>query len=960
MNAPDPERAMKSDLKVEDRNKPLRDDVKQLGSLLGETIRRMEGELVYCQVENLRQLSKSLRQDDSAADELRNLIDTLDLDTSERVIKAFLSYFDLINIAEQHHRARRRAQGDSENPELAKPDSLAGLFQRLSDRSVALDQLLDTLLNLNIEVVFTAHPTEITRRTVLLKQLEIAKQLYRRDHPPLSSSEHRRLERELRATIEALWLTDHIIHFKPAVLDEVRYGLYHFDHVVIDAVLEVHEELLDRCRSAATTLGRDLPSDLVFMKFGSWIGGDRDGNPFVTSAVTEKALKYHASVILNRYLKNLETVFQHLSHSGNWIPISDELSASLQQDSIMLPQIRERHARRFGNERYRLKLLFIQEKLRRTLEALETEDGVVEGAYSNCNEFQQELTLLKNSLLETGCQDSLRSLEQLSYAVDVFGFHLVKLDVRQHSERHTRAIDELTRVLELTPKPYAEMTEAERCEWLTKELSSKRPIVPAELCFSDETNDVLSVMRAFARCQDRYSSKALDTYIVSMTRSASDLLGILLLAREARILFDPRHPERTLSLVPLFETIHDLQSAPVLFRQLLELPLYRAYIKSRDDLQEIMIGYSDSGKDGGIVTSNWELYKVQKELAKIASEYGIKLRLFHGRGGTIGRGGGPTHKAILAQPTGTVAGRLKLTEQGEVISAKYALPSIAVRNFDQLAAAVIDSTLRQKPADEAQAQQDADAAKFMEEFSTEACRAYRALVYGDPDFIDFFEQATPIQEIGQLQLGSRPTRRNKNSKSIEDLRAIPWVFAWTQSRFMLPAWYGFGSAYRSYVEKHGPEALQSIRKLYSRWSFLRVLISKVETSLAVADMKIAGYYAENLVPSEALRDKYLTRIFKEYDDSRQAILDITEQSELLDGNELLRRSITLRNPYVDSLSYLQVRFIKELRQRNEMEENAGAAPKQAATSEKSTAHDALLETVLMSINGVAIGLQSTG
>lgn len=952
---------MKSDLKVEDRNKPLRDDVKQLGSLLGETIRRMEGELVYSQVENLRQYSKSLRQDDSATGELRNLVDSLDLDTAERVIKAFLSYFDLINIAEQHHRARRRAQGDLENPDTAKADSLAGLFQRLKDSSgVALDHLLDTIVNLNIEVVFTAHPTEITRRTVLLKQLEIAKQLYRRDHPPLSSSEHRRLERELRATIEALWLTDHIIHFKPAVLDEVRYGLYHFDQVVIDAALEVHEELLDRCRMAATTLGRDLPPDLVFMKFGSWIGGDRDGNPFVTSEVTEKALKYHATVILNRYLKNLETIFQHLSHSENWIPVSAALSASLEQDALLLPHIEERHTRRFGKERYRLKLLFIQEKLRRTLEALDLEDKKREGAYRDCAEFQQDLTLLRDSLLETGCQDSLRSLEQLSYAVDVFGFHLVKLDVRQHSERHTRAIDELTRVLELTPKPYLQMTEEERCTWLIKELTSKRPLVPAELCFSNETNDVLSVMRAFARCQDRYSTKALDTYIISMTRSASDLLLILLLAREAGILFDAHHPNRTLSLVPLFETIHDLQNAPRLFRQLLELPLYRAWIKSRGDLQEIMIGYSDSGKDGGIVTSNWELYKVQKELAKIASEYDIKLRLFHGRGGTIGRGGGPTHKAILAQPTGTVAGRLKLTEQGEVISAKYALPSIAVRNFDQLAAAVIDSTLRQKPTDDAQARQDADAAEFMEYFSTAACRAYRELVYGDPDFIDFFEQATPIQEIGQLQLGSRPTRRNKNSKSIEDLRAIPWVFAWTQSRFMLPAWYGFGSAYRAYLEEHGETALQTIRHLYSHWSFLRVLISKVETSLAVADMKIAGYYAENLVPSAELRSKYLTKIFTEYKDSRQAILDITEQSELLDGNELLRRSITLRNPYVDSLSYLQVRFLKELRQRNELLEQARTPPKDAHSSAKSTTHDALLEAVLMSINGVAIGLQSTG
>lgn len=953
-------------LKVEDRSRPLRDDVKHLGALLGETIRRMEGEEVYASVENLRQLCKSLRQDNSRAEEMRELIHSLDLPAAERVIKAFLTYFDLINIAEQHHRARRRAQIDSENATQQKPDSLAGVFRRLAEKPITNQHLLDTILSLDIQVVFTAHPTEITRRTVLLKQLDIARELYKRDHPPLSSRERKRLEQELRATIEALWLTDHVIHFKPAVLDEVRYGLYHFDQVVIDAVLEVHEELLERCQNIASSIDADVPESPVFIKFGSWIGGDRDGNPFVTSDITEKAIKYHAAVIFNRYLKDLETLFQHLSHSGHWLTISDDLRSSLKRDAAILPVINERFGERFGMEPYRLKLLFIQEKLRRTHSFFSAEVAQAQpGVYLNCSQFRKELETLHESLLQTGCRDSLGSLEQLMHTVDIFGFHLVKLDLRQHSERHTRAMTELTSELEITPRPYAEMTEEERCQWIVRELTSKRPFVPAELHFSAETNDVLSVFRTMARCQDRFSTRAVDTYIISMTKSASDMLIILLLAKEAGIIFDAKHPHRTLSLVPLFETVHDLHNAPQLFRQLLELPIYKTYLESRGNLQEIMIGYSDSGKDGGIVTSNWELYKVQRELARIADEYGIKLRLFHGRGGTIGRGGGPTHKAILAQPAGTVAGRIKITEQGEVISSKYALPSIAVRNFDQLAAAVIDNTLSHPPGEsELPAGLEQEANQCMEELSGIACEAYRALVYGDKDFIDFFEQATPINEISRLRLGSRPTRRNTGSKSIEDLRAIPWVFAWTQSRFMLPAWYGFGTSYKRYIEKYGQSGLQRIRTLYSSWSFLQVLISKIETSLSVADMKIATYYAENLVLSVELRDKYMTRILAEYQDAKNAILEITEQSELLVGNELLRRSITLRNPYVDSLSYLQVRFLKELRQRTEHESpDQTSAPRQNPQAQESHGehgHDALLETVLMSINGVAIGLQNTG
>ncbi|MBX9692216.1 MAG: phosphoenolpyruvate carboxylase, partial [Cyanobacteria bacterium] len=446
---------------------------------------------------------------------------------------------------------------------------------------------------------------------------------------------------------------------------------------------------------------------------------------------------------------------------------------------------------------------------------------------------------------------------------------------------------------------------------------------------------------------------------VSMTTKASDLLSILLFAKECGVYDRELYPERAISIVPLFETITDLRDAPGLFEKLLSQPAYAEYMRYRGNVQEIMIGYSDSGKDGGIVTSNWELYKAQKALVELADSRGIKLRLFHGRGGTIGRGGGPTHKAILAQPPGTVSGRIKITEQGEVISSKYSLPGIAVRNFDRLAAAVIESSLTESKKKRTGVDKP-EWISLMDEVSAESLSAYRDLVYNDPEFIEFFNQATPITEIGKLRLGSRPTRRTKGSTSIADLRAIPWVFAWTQSRFIIPGWYGMGSAIAGQIEKHGAERLELMRLLYNEWPFFNGLVSKVETSLAIADMRIATYYAENLVADQALARRVMDKIEQEFERSRQVILDITGQKYLLEKTEYLRRSIELRNPYVDPLSYLQVRFIKELRKSRQDASLSPTAPTIHVTPGSAADHDALLDTVLMAINGVAEGLQSTG
>ena len=967
-----------------ERIKPLRDDVRMLGFILGDTIKRFEGEEVFGYVEQFRSLFKEMHRNKGIDEELnqphhqklQELLSALDLDTSIKVIKAFLTYFDIINIAEQNHRLRRRAQHDSSGERKYEKDSLSEFF---GGSNLEPQQLLNVLNNLDIEIVFTAHPTELTRRTVMLKQLELAQLLYKRDHPPLSKHESAAIEAGLRSVVESLWLTDHVIYFKPSVNDEVRYGIYHFDHVVIDAVIDVHQSLEEECKkveallepnskasaktnpktnpksnpntsletSAATNAITNSNSNRNFITFGSWIGGDRDGNPFVTKDVTLQTLDYQRSVILNRYLKDLERLFNELSQSANWIDQTAAFSQSLEQDSQALPAVTQKYGHRYALEPYRLKLLYIQAKLRNT------RDHKCEGTsgefYSSAAQFKAELRIIKESLVKAGCRDSLLNLNRLIATVDIFGFHLAKLDIRQHSSRHRDALDEITKSQALLENGYKGLNETEKMAWLTSELASKRPLIPGDLHFSQATNETIEVFRTLAQGQDLYGSCALDTYIVSMTEYSSDLLSILLLAKEAGIWASEHHPHRKISIVPLFETIEDLRRAPQMFQELLDNPIYKTYLEELGNLQEIMIGYSDSGKNGGIVTANWELYKVQKKLVAIAQANDIELRLFHGRGGTIGRGGGPTHQAILAQPPGTVAGRIKLTEQGEVISSKYALHDIAVRNFDQLAAAVLQATAAQPHGES-----DSEPAQwwnFMEQLSISSFNAYRSLVYEDPQFVEFFSQSTPIGELSKLQMGSRPTRRNAGSGSIDDLRAIPWVFAWTQSRYMLPAWYGFGSAFQTCAgqTEASPETVAMAQEMYIKWPFFRGLINKLENALAVADMDIAAYYSENLVDKN-LQEKFFKRILAEYECTKKFVLAVSQHESLLEEVPYLKHSIAIRNPYVDPLSYLQVRLIAQLRERISKE----------AESKANVREDKLLETVLMTVNGVAEGLQNTG
>lgn len=925
--------------RTDDRDRPLREDVRLLGSLLGDTIRRFEGDKLFDVVERFRLLSKSIHNNPTPEiqKELLELVESLDVETSGKVIKAFLTYFDLINIAEQNHRVRRRTQREHETNDRPEPDSLTSVFHRMENSKDGKEKLQKAISQLDVQVVFTAHPTEITRRTVLIKQLELARLLKRRDHPPLSRRETKAVTDDLLKVIESLWMTDHVIYFKPQVMDEVRYGLYHFENVVIRAILDVHHDLVLELDKLSGEQKWNPLESRRFITFGSWIGGDRDGNPFVTPEVTVKTLNYQRSLVLKHYMKEMETLFNDLSHSQNWLKMDEGFYASLEQDRVLFPELDERYRDRYRLEEVRQKLLFMQEKLRRALNSSDEP-----GAYQHYLEFRNELNMIYGALESNGCIASLTSLKKMLYAVDIFGFHLAKLDVRQHSERHLDALDEISKSLKLIDGGYRALDEDEKVSFLAREIENPRPLIPAHPQFSESTNQTIEVFRTMTALQDKFGIPAIDTYIVSMTQSKSDLLAILLFAKEAG-LYSLEKSDRTISVVPLFETIEDLQNAPKLFEALLKVDAYKNYLKSRSNLQEVMIGYSDSGKNGGITAANWELYKAQRALVQFGRKEGIQLRLFHGRGGTIGRGGGPTHRAILAQPEGTVDHRIKITEQGEVIAAKYAMNDIAVRNFDRLAAAVIEASLGS--FDEKSELMYKERMPLLESLSAKSFTAYRELVHGSRDFIEFFHQTTPLPEIGELRMGSRPARRKSGSQSIDDLRAIPWVFAWTQSRFMLPGWYGFGSAFHQVTEKD-PAALETMRAMYSDWPFFTGLVKKIETALAVADLEIARYYADNLVESKKLKDEYFSRIEEEFSWTRDAILSISRQSELLDNTLYLRKSIELRNPYVDPVSYLQVQFLKKVRR---IDAKSDASDRQA-----------LLDYVLMSITGVASGLQSTG
>ncbi len=924
-------------LKVSNRE-PLSETIHLLGDMLGSVIREQAGEAAFALEEQVRELAKLAREDETragwAALELAHQIDALDLQQIQMLIKAFTTYFGLVNLAEQHERLRVLRERERVHPPVA--ESLDEAIIRLRERGLQAQELQALLDRMVVKPVFTAHPTESKRRTVLEKLRTISRLLIQLEAADLLPREQCQIEQALRSEIAGMWQAHELRDVRPTVLDEVKKGLYFCEETLLPIVPRIYRDLLAALREHYPDHEWRLPS---LLRFGSWIGGDRDGNPYVTPDVTLETVRLLRTRALNDYVSAIENLSHNLTTSAHVTPYSDELRETLAEHERRFPDLAQLVTRRNPYEPYRQFCTYIREKLLNSLSYTQTLQPLW-GAqpidhqgkrYLSSAELLHDLRMIDRSLREhAGAAIADGMLADVIRQVEVFGLHLLTLDIRQHSERHASALAEILAVADVCNN-YAALNENERVALLSREVQTNRPLIPTRLAFGDETNETISTFRLLQAILEQLSPDATHTYIISMTTGASDLLAVLLLAKEAGLY--RRGAYSKLDIVPLFETREDLTNAPRIMADLFALPAYQEHLALRNTHQEVMVGYSDSNKLAGFLPASWALYTAQRALLDVADQANVSLELFHGRGGAIGRGGGPANAAIMAQPGGTVRGRLKLTEQGEVISDRYGHPGIAERHLQQVLNAALLASAPHVAASIPAAWETA-----IDLLADHAFCAYRALVE-HPDFVPYFHGATPIDELSDLKIGSRPARR-KQSDRLEDLRAIPWVFAWMQSRHTLPGWYGLGTAVELYLAQDRAERLALLQWMYREWPFWRTTLDNAQMVLAKADLHIAERYA-SLVPDAQVRERIWKLIADEYRRTVEAVCAVAGVDQLLDQSPTLQRSIRRRNPYVDPLSDIQVALLRRLRSAHEP--------------------DPMLEqTVLLTVNGIAAGLRNTG
>ena len=910
-----------------DKDLPLKEDIRLLGRVLGDTVREQEGEATFDLIEQVRQSSVRFHraQDAGAREALKVLLRDLSPGRAILVIRAFSYFSQLANLAEDQHHIRR-SRAHRSGPAAPRPSSLGHALGWARDRGLDSAGLQAFFASAQVRPVLTAHPTEVQRQSILNAQLVIARLLDERDRIASTPRESALRDEELQRQVLLLWQTRMLRPQRPAVTDEVANALSYFDRTFLREIPALYADLEDRMGADPAWGDAELPP---FLQVGSWIGGDRDGNPFVTAPVLEQTLRLQTSTSLDYLLSELRA-------------LSSELSLSLQvsRASAALLDLAERSgdtSPQRADEAYRRALTLIAARLEATHRELllPPAPALAEGckAYGSPAELAADLDILDQSLRSHGGRRLARGrLRSLRRTVSVFGFHLAPLDLRQNSQVHGRVVAELLEVLR-PGTGYLALDENQRIELLAEELASPRPLASPFLDYSPETQDELALFRAVAAAQTRLGHAALPNCIISGTEGVSDLLEAAILLREVGLL-RPAEGRLDLHLIPLFETIPDLRRCGEIMDRLLALPLYRRLLDGRGGVQEVMLGYSDSNKDGGFVTSRWELYQAERSLVAVTGRHGVRLRLFHGRGGSVGRGGGPAYEAILAQPAGAVNGQIRLTEQGEVIAAKYGHPAVGRRNLEVLVAATLEASLPRDPNEAV----DPAYIEAMEVLSSAAYNAYRDLVYGTEGFEEYFWESTPIAEIARLNIGSRPASR-KAGRAITDLRAIPWVFSWSQCRLMLPGWYGLGTAVRTFRQQRGEAGLALLRDMHVHWPTFRSLLSNLDMVLAKVDLPIASRYAA-LVQDAALRERIFQRIQCECEATVDALSAITGQRELLEDNPSLRRSIQHRFPYLDPMNHLQVELLSRYR--------AGES-------------DPRLERgILLSINGIAAGLRNSG
>ena len=909
---------------------PMRADIRLLGTILGNTVREQSGAEVFDLVERARVESFRVRRSEIDRAEMARMFDGIDIHLAIPVIRAFSHFSLLANAAEDIHRERRRAiHVDAGEP--PQDSSLAATYAKLDLAELDSPTVAGALRGALVSPVITAHPTETRRRTVFVTQHRITELMRLHAAGHTQTDDGRSIELELRRQVLTLWQTALIRMSRLQITDEIEVGLRYYPAALFRVIPQVNAEVRDALRA------RWPDADLLpapILQPGSWIGGDRDGNPNVTADVVRRATGSAAFTALAHYLAELTDLEQELSMSARLITVTGQLTA--------LAQSCPEKAR--ADEPYRRAVRLIRGRLTATAADIldwqpqhELDLGLP--PYSAPAELRADLDVVDASLREHGAallaDDRLTRLRE---SVHVFGFHLSGLDMRQNSDVHEEVIGELLAWAGVHPD-YGSLPEDERVELLKGELGTRRPLVGDRAQLSDLARSELGVVAAAAEAVERYGPAAVPNYIISMCQSLSDILEAAILLKEAGLL-DASGPEPycPVGISPLFETIEDLHNGASILQAMLDLPLYRSLVDARGGCQEVMLGYSDSNKDGGYMAANWAVYRAELTLAEVARKTGIRLRLFHGRGGTVGRGGGPSYQAILAQPPGAVNGSLRLTEQGEVIAAKYAEPELARRNLESLVAATLESTLLDV---EGLGDAAEPAYAVLDEIAILAHRAYAELVHETPGFVEYFKASTPVSEIGSLNIGSRPTSR-KPTTSIADLRAIPWVLAWSQSRVMLPGWYGTGSAFEQWIAA-GPETAAErvaiLHELYERWPFLRSVLSNMAQVLAKSDLGLAARYAE-LVPDEALRHRVFDKIVDEHRRTIAMHKLITGQEDLLADNPTLARSVFNRFPYLEPLNHLQVELLRRYRSGDD---------------------DELVQRgILLTMNGLASGLRNSG
>lgn len=885
-------------------------DIHLLGDILGDILRTSHGKATLDLEERVRGLTKELRSgaDGQLLADLEGLIKGLDLGEALLLIRAFSTYFQLVNVAEDVQRIRVLRAREAEGGPLG--ESLEALGRALAQRGLTPQEALDLLGLMDVRLVFTAHPTEARRRSVLEKLVRIEGLLLRLEVERMTPAEEAEIGENLRRLALGLWQTNELRSRPPQVRDEVSNALFFFDRVIVDAIPRLYRRLAGALGASVGPLPGRVPT---LLRFGSWMGSDMDGNPNVTPAVLAETLERHRRFILERHDEHLYGLIPELSQSTELVEVSPEFRGLLEEDSVRLPEVWREIAEVNREEPYRAKVTFMHHRIQATIQG-------APGAYAGPAAFLADLKVLQGSLGAHGGEAFARGpVEDLVRRVETFGFHLASLDLRLNAPELEEAVADLLG----QAVDFVELDEAGKVRAITEGLSaSEQPV-------SREIDRPLEALRVIARWQNLHGEEPIHTLIISNTTGPSQPLGALLLAR-ATGLYEPGR-RSSLDIVPLFETLRDLEGAAGVMEVLYAHPAYADHLALREKRQEVMVGYSDSNKDAGFLTSRWALWGAQVALGKGAADRDLRLTIFHGRGGSLSRGGEPTAQAILAQPKEALSGRIKITEQGEVIWQKYSHAAIAERQWEQLLYAFGLAMVSPKAAI------PGEWSGLMEAMSARALEAYRSLVRKDLDFPSYFRQATPIEEIAELNIGSRPASRD-GDLGFTDLRAIPWVFAWTQSRHILPGWYGLGAALGWAI---GAGHLKALRAMAKGWPFFFGLLDNAQMTLGKADMRIARYYT-TLVEEPAVGSRVFGLIEGEYQAARRAILQVLDEEEILDSNPTLRESIRLRNPYVDPLNYLQVMLLREKRSQ---EEGRGAALRQA---------------LLMSIKGISYGLRNTG